>query len=171
MTVRIGVTGHRYLADPGAVAIAVDVVLDEFCPAGHADPVVVVTGLAEGADRLVADRVLARPPAALHAVLALPADDFRTDFPDTAAAFDGYLARAVEIDVVRASGTDREESYEAAGRAVVDASDVVIAVWDGQPAGGRGGTAEIVDYARERGVPVRVVPADRWGAQVESTCR
>jgi hypothetical protein len=37
---------------------------------------------------------------------------------------------------------------------VVDSSDVVIAIWDGEPGNGRGGTAEIYDYARRRGVPV-----------------
>jgi hypothetical protein len=161
MTVRIGVTGHRHLADPVAVAAAVDTVLDELCPVGHPDAVVVVSSLAEGSDRLVADRVLARPPATLHAVLPLPTSDYRSDFPETAAEFDTYLSRAAAIDVTGTAGTAREGAYQAAGRAMVSASDVVVAVWDGRPAAGQGGTAEIVGYARRRGIPVRVVPAER----------
>lgn len=161
MTVHVGVTGHRRLADPGAVSAAVDAALADLCPMGHGDRVVVVSGLAEGADRLVVDLVLARPPAQLHAILPLPADDYRTDFPGTATAFDDYLRRAVRVDVACAAGTDREQAYEAAGRAMVDASDVLIAVWDGLPAAGRGGTAEIVEYARGHDVEVRVVPAER----------
>jgi hypothetical protein len=31
---------------------------------------------------------------------------------------------------------------------------VLIALWDGQPSRGKGGTAEIVAYARQRGIPV-----------------
>ena len=161
MTVHIGVTGHRHLADLPAVVGAVDTVLDGLCPVGHRDAAVIVSALAEGADRLVVDRVLARPPATLRAILPLPSDDYATDFPRTASAFAGYLEQAGEIVISRPSGTVREVAYEAAGRAMVDASDVVLALWDGQPAAGRGGTAEIVAYAHDRGVRVVVVPVQR----------
>jgi hypothetical protein len=33
----------------------------------------------------------------------------------------------------------------------------LVAVWDGQPAAGKGGTADIVDYARRHGIEVRIV--------------
>jgi hypothetical protein len=48
----------------------------------------------------------------------------------------------------------RTEAYERAGRYVVEHSDVLVAVWDGLPARGRGGTAEIVEWARGLGKPV-----------------
>jgi hypothetical protein len=48
----------------------------------------------------------------------------------------------------------REEAYEATGLYVVEHSDVLIAVWDGRPARGRGGTASIVATAREQGLPM-----------------
>jgi hypothetical protein len=161
MTVHIGVTGHRHLADRPAVIAAVDTALDQWCPVGHADPVVIISGLAEGADRLVVDRVLARAPAALHAILPLPAEDYALDFPRTESEFAEYLAVAAVVDVSRPTGTERVEAYEAAGRAMVHGSDVVLALWDQRPAEGRAGTAEIVDYAREHGVPVVVVPVER----------
>ena len=44
-----------------------------------------------------------------------------------------------------------------AGKVVVDRSSVVLAVWDGQPSRGLGGTADVVAYARQRGVTVTVV--------------
>jgi hypothetical protein len=40
---------------------------------------------------------------------------------------------------------------------VVDPSDVLVAVWDGEPARRLGGTADVVAYARERGVPAIVI--------------
>ena len=43
----------------------------------------------------------------------------------------------------------RTEAYEQAGRYIVEHSDVLLAVWDGLPARGRGGTAEIVAWARD----------------------
>jgi len=36
-----------------------------------------------------------------------------------------------------------EDAYMAAGRRVVDLSDVMIAVWNAKPAKGKGGTADI----------------------------
>jgi hypothetical protein len=50
-----------------------------------------------------------------------------------------------------------EEAYYAAGRYIVDHADRLIAVWDGDPPRGLGGTADVVDYARLIGVPVTVL--------------
>ncbi len=40
---------------------------------------------------------------------------------------------------------------------MLDRADELWAVWDGEPARGPGGTADVVAHARGRGVPVRVV--------------
>jgi hypothetical protein len=48
----------------------------------------------------------------------------------------------------------RDASYESAGKYVVNSSDVLIAVWNGEAAAGQGGTAEIVKYARSIGHPL-----------------
>ena len=37
---------------------------------------------------------------------------------------------------------------------VVELSDIVLAVWNGKPAKGKGGTADVVAYAIRRGVPL-----------------
>lgn len=50
-----------------------------------------------------------------------------------------------------------EEAFYAAGKAVVDACDWLIAVWDGEPARGLGGSADVVAYARNRGKVVHVI--------------
>ena len=42
----------------------------------------------------------------------------------------------------------------ACGLRTVDQSAAVIAFWDGQPAAGRGGTAEIVEYVRKQQKPL-----------------
>jgi hypothetical protein len=39
----------------------------------------------------------------------------------------------------------------------VSGSDVLMAVWDGQPARGKGGTAEVVEYARALGKPLILI--------------
>lgn len=159
--VRIGVTGHRVLQDEEGVTRAVDELLDRLA-AGGGVVMELRSGLAEGADRLVADCVLARPGARLVGMLPLPPEDYMADFgtPASQAAFRTLLDRAAAVVVVEPAPT-REAAYERAGRAIVDASDVLVALWDGEGSRGRGGTAEIVAYAMDRGVPVEVVRVTR----------
>ena len=45
-------------------------------------------------------------------------------------------------------------AYEAVGRAVLNQSDLLLAVWDGEPEQGRGGTGAVVEEALQRGIPV-----------------
>ncbi len=156
---RVGVTGHRTLADPDAlvpaVRAAIEGLIERFL-GPEADPtLLVISALAEGADRLVAREVLARPGAALEAALPLPAREYQDDFATQAsqAEFTGLLGRAARVWHAP-PGSSREEAYERAGRHVVDRADVVVALWDGQPSRGRGGTATVVSYARDQGIPV-----------------
>jgi hypothetical protein len=156
--VRVGVTGHRAFVDDAVdVAAAVDAVLDRYAPPGTV--LEVRSSLAEGADRIVAERALLRPASTLVAVLPVARDDYADDFTDIG-SFDDLLSRATAVELVHPQAT-REAAYEAAGRAVVDGSDVLVAVWDGEASRGQGGTAEIVAYARAKGIPVEVVQVRR----------
>jgi len=154
---RIGVTGHRRFDHPERARQAAQRVV-----AGCDPPLELWTSLADGADRLLVDVVRAVDPAArLVVVLPLDPDDYRADFDaDSAAEFDELLATADEVHTVAPQRT-REAAYAAAGMAVVDAVDVLVAVWDGAPARGHGGTAEIVQAARTRGREVAVIPVTR----------
>ncbi len=49
----------------------------------------------------------------------------------------------------------------AAGVWMVDRSDRLVAIWDGKPAAGLGGTGDVVAYALERGIPVVRVDVER----------
>ena len=48
-------------------------------------------------------------------------------------------------------------TFEAAGLTMLALSDILVAVWDGKPAEGRGGTGQIVEEAARRGAPIVVV--------------
>ncbi len=162
-SLRIGVTGHRQLPDPAAllpaVRTAIQGVIERFLGPGAEPALLVVSALAEGADRLVATEVLAGPDATLEASLPLPPAEYLGDFTGDAskAEFTEMLGQAASVWVARPGGS-RDEAYERAGRHVVDRADVLIALWDGEPPRGHGGTATVVSYAREQGVPVAWVP-------------
>ncbi len=162
----VGVTGHRSLAEPQALERRVEDALQRldrrFASAGLPWPeLTVASALAEGADRLVARVVLRRPGAQLLAVLPLPRDDYRADFTDAASGqeFDDLLGRADHVLLVPPAPS-RDEAYAAAGRTVLAQCDVLIALWDGLPARGLGGTAELVVAARALATPLIWIRTD-----------
>jgi len=166
---RVGVTGHRNIdCEDTALRTAVGKrlgLIESLCPKGTAATPVnltVVSALAEGADRIVAWTGIARG-ASLEAVLPLPLDDYLSDFKsDTSRSeFCTLLIDHASAITELPAAAARDEAYERAGRAIVDRSEVLLALWDGQPAHGRGGTAEIVSYAQQQGVPVLQVPVER----------
>ena len=157
---RIGVTGHRRLDDEEALAGQVGRALErvkELLPASPYTRVLftVVSPLAEGADRLVAREVLKNEGADLEVPLPLPREEYVRDFQsdESKREFDNLLSQAREVMELGPSESP-EEAYERVGHYVVGRCDVLIALWDGQLSKGQGGTAEIVQYARDREVPL-----------------
>ena len=146
----IGITGHQDLTPRTAalVAVAVDAVL-----AGRA--VVGVTSLAAGADQVFAECVL-RSGGTL--VVVVPAKQYRDTFAveRDAATFDHLLERATTV-IQLPFGVPSEAAYWAAGQEIVRRCDRLVAVWDGEGGAGRGGTADVVRYARAHGRDVVVV--------------
>jgi hypothetical protein len=156
----VGVTGHRDLRDdPELLARIAAVMREAQALAGEASgrltTIEVLSGLAEGADRLVACQVLREPNATLLAVLPLPAAEYSSDFASASSCrdFDALLARAREV-LVMPPARAREEAYLASGAYIARHSDVLLALWDGLAARGIGGTAEIVDLARAEALPL-----------------
>ena len=77
---RIGVTGHRVLAELPLVAAGVEAALDRIEAAFPGQAPVVISALAEGADRLVTQAVLRRPGARLRVVLPMARSEYLADF-------------------------------------------------------------------------------------------
>jgi hypothetical protein len=117
--------------------------------------IVVVSSLAEGSDRIVAEAGLIGG-CKLEVVLPLHRAEYAKDF-ETAKSreiFDGLLARASKIVDLDGSPAERPRAYEAAGLFMLDNIDVLITIWDGEGAAGVGGTAEIVERAIADGIMV-----------------
>lgn len=151
---RIAVTGHRGLG-PETVRL-VDVAVRRYL-GSVAGGVVGVSCLADGADTIFARAVLDQG-GVLEVVI--PAERYRDGLPEAhREVYDELLNRA---SVVRR--LEFEESTSAshmrASELIVEGADLVLAVWDGQPARGYGGTADVVAFVRERGVPVEVIWPD-----------
>ena len=165
-TFRIGVTGHRELADPDALRAAIRkaqrglIELLPVAPAAGSDSRGGF-GAGRGGDRLVAEEILADPDGPVGGGAAAASTDYEEDFKTEASKeeFRRLLARAsitwtAPTTEDPPTKEDRDKAYEQAGQYVVDRSDALIALWDGEDPRGPGGTAEIVAYAQENGVPV-----------------
>jgi hypothetical protein len=168
---RIGVAGHRVLAERELVEAGIEAAIDRIEGSHPGRSLVVVSALAEGADRLVVRAVLKRAGSRLDAVLPLPKFDFLNDFatPDSKEDFLRLIAQADYVTGLPECAT-REEAYAAANERLLDDLDVLVAVWDGKDAQGQGGTAEVVARARASGLPLAWVHAgNRTPGTMEAT--
>lgn len=170
-SLRIGVTGHR-LARLGRgnldsiMASAAQVLADigVFAAQHGAAQCSLVTNLADGADSLVADAALALGWP-LDAVLPFARGDYADDFSVGVIrdALERHLTAAHRIFELpgtrgdRGAAGDSAGAYERAGRVVIAQADLLIGVWDGQPAQGRGGAAQIIAEAVDQGLPVIII--------------
>ena len=151
----LGVTGHRILAESAKIRAGVRRGLERISETFPGHPLTVLSSLAEGADRLVAKEVLAAPGALLVAVLPVARTDYLTDFT-SAASRDEFLeliGRAHQI-VELPPQASRDASYQSAGNYVVNHCDVLMTVWDGRDAQGKGGTGATVARARRKQIPL-----------------
>jgi hypothetical protein len=144
---RIAITGHRNLDGPTTVMVdnAIRRLLGEFTD------VVGISCLAAGADQIFARAVL---DMGGRLEVVIPAFDYATTLGVAAhRRFEELKGRAFRIQEP-AHETATPNAYLDAGLLTLRRLDRLIAVWDGRPAAGVGGTAEIVEHARRRGIEV-----------------
>ncbi|MFD4600918.1 hypothetical protein ACFWPQ_23190 [Streptomyces sp. NPDC058464] len=149
---RVGVTGHRSI--PASVLPFVRSALRRQFSRTDVE-LEALSCLAAGADQLFADIALAH---GVPVTAVIPGMDYEAHLDDAEAqAAYRRILRSCTARVDLPRQPTHEQAYFAAGRWVVDHCDHLIAVWDGRPARGPGGTGDVVAYARRRGVPVTVL--------------
>jgi hypothetical protein len=170
---RIGVSGHRNIREQSGLKVALKAALAEIETVYSQKPEVIISPLAEGADQIVARMCMEEYGIHLVAVLPVPRDDYVQDFKRESSRETFLRLSAAAWQTVQIPPQpSRDQAYATAGRYVVDHCDVLIALWDGEPALGRGGTGEIVTYAREQNRPlVWIVTGHADGGQERGTDR
>jgi hypothetical protein len=156
---RVGITGHRDLPEPTcrlvSAAIATQLELLESIEG--------ISSLAEGADQIFAEQVV-KAGGALTAVV--PSAYYGRSFETVSGGANYRRLRAQAREVIELPFTvPSQDAYWAAGQRIVSLAEVLLAVWDGTPSRGIGGTADVVAFAGERGVPTTVLwpPGSRRG--------
>lgn len=174
----IGITGHRVLVDPELISKAIDDCLTieiegrikSRCNGKLPYRFIGISPLADGSDRLFAEQINGRENYSLSVVLPFEKNLYKCSFVDgkghafsdsSLEEFDKLLSvdsDYLELFKLRHAPTENKDRfYYHTGKFVVDNSDIVIAVWDGNPGKGFGGTADIVAYARRMNKPVIVI--------------
>jgi hypothetical protein len=148
---RIAISGHRGLPPDTARLVdeAVRAVL-----AGQAADVIGLSLLADGADQIVASALLDLG-GRIEAII--PAARYREGLPPVAwLEYDRLLAQAETVH--RLDFTEStSEAHMAASEFMLRQADELWAVWDGKPARGYGGTADVVARAHDSGIAVQVI--------------
>jgi hypothetical protein len=146
--VRLGITGHQDI-EPNArgwIEQMMNREIEKFKASFGS------TCLARGADQIFAG-ALVQKSIPFEAVIAC--DNIERSFTSEQdiQKFRGFLSIAHQIIRLNYPYPSAEAFFEASTR-MVDRVNAVIAVWDGRPAQGFGGTADVVNYAVERGVKI-----------------
>lgn len=159
----IGATGHRDLCPEDVPLLKEKVrgVAEKLAERLKATPLLLLSGLAEGADQLVAEVALSAG-IGLVVVLPMPMEIYiETMSEEARQQFTALFSRAalkIELPLNGVSGAHlatsesaRVDQYRALAIFLATHSQALIALWDGVD-GKTGGTAEVVDYVRN-GIP------------------
>jgi hypothetical protein len=174
----VGVTGHRAEVLPAGSLDALrsrirDVLLlvadagkallqkEQDCFATLPPRMRFVSPVADGADQIAAEAAL-ELGWELQAVLPFSREEYRASLADDAARerFDHLIGRATCVLELPGDKERLLDAYVMTGRATVAHCDMLIAVWDGLPPRGRGGTGEVVQLAITHGTAVIHLPLD-----------
>ena len=177
----VGVTGHRAEMLPeGSVPVLRDRIRDVLqqieeagrdllekerdCFADGPVKLRFVSPIADGSDQFAAEEAL-ELGWELEAILPFEREWYRASLANDGARarFDTLLARATSVLELPGDPAHSLDAYVMTGRATVAHCDVLIAVWDGLPPRGRGGTGEVVQLALTRGTAIIHVPLSPGG--------
>lgn len=153
----VGFSGHRQLANSDAVGLAIRTALESL-KGEAAGEWVAVSSVATGGDQVFIEEAHSLA-LSWYAILPLPKAEFAKDFSTGEwATVEDALSKAEHVRVITENGS-REDAYLDAGMETVNSADVLLTVWDGEPARGKGGTADVVDYAKSIGKPLMIIDA------------
>jgi len=130
----------------------------------------IYTALAEGADRIVSEPIMETENSVMKVVLPLVQEEYEEDFETEESLNQFRLLLSMDPNPIRLRHKrlleeclpeevldQRRNAYYNAGKFIVDECDVLIGIWDGLPGKGRGGTKDIIEYAKSIQRPIILI--------------
>ena len=95
----------------------------------------------------------------ISCVLPFPANEYLQDFttPECARMASQAIDDAAARLVLPGTRGEGDRAYERANQIILTHSDILLAIWDGVRAAGRGGTGDVVQAAVDAGLPTVIV--------------
>lgn len=164
----VGVTGHRDLSNSNIGPLRQQILkllsdirgimpFEEQSPMWSTRPpgFRILSAIAEGSDRIAAHAGL-ELGYELQCCLPMTRDEYENDFltESSRREYRDLLDRATAVFEIDSIPAGEPIMYLNAGEAILERSDVLLAVWDGKPPRGIGGTGDIVRRAQGTGIPV-----------------
>jgi hypothetical protein len=151
----IGFTGHRRIENEEKVA---QVLRETIASLRQelGDEIVGRSSIASGADTLFAEACRAAKIPWI-ALLPFPEAEFAKDFTEGDWKRAKALLDQAERVEVSSATAERPAGYLDCGLATVDGANLMLALWDGKPSRGAGGTAQIVEHARRVQKPLVII--------------
>jgi hypothetical protein len=152
---RVGITGHSNITGETAELVRVEMsnVISQYAKLDDAG-LIGITCLGRGADQVFAEVVLSLKG---QLEVVVPSKDYdQIPDPKSSARYQRLLRQAVSVREMPFE-TAGPEAYFAATKELIQASEIILAVWDGGPPDGRGGTADAVNFARQAGREIVVI--------------
>jgi hypothetical protein len=152
----VGLIGHRKLLPQeldGLVAEFDDFLAGLIGTFKHT-PILLLTSLAEGADR-IALRSRFRDSLTIYAVLPFEIEDYRSDFQGEHSLkdFDDSLHRVdqcIEVFSSDSKSSQRDLDYRKCANWISDRSNILVAIWNGKFNDEPGGTSDTINYRMDK---------------------
>lgn len=153
----IGITGHRDILDKEKNKVAtefralIQLLQRRYKNLGFR----VVTGVAEGADQLITKTCIDLAEKGIDiepvTVLPMPIEEYRKDFSGDALIELNDLIQKLnskKFSIVElGSNENRNECYANLGRYLINKSDILVSVWNGDNLNDKGGTCDVTQLA------------------------
>ncbi len=140
---KVGITGHQNIG-PNETIEWITNILSEIIKELSIE--LGFTSLAIGADQLFA-QLLKQNNIPYYVIV--PCNNYEKTFTDATSLGIYQTLLNSSINKFQLPFTEPSETaFYAAGKEIVDRSDLMFAIWNGQPAEGLGGTGDIVKYAQ-----------------------
>ncbi len=166
--IRIAVTGHRFLDTNNDLSASIQKVLAQIINDHPNTDHHLLSALSEGSDQFVARIALLYKEIKLIVLLPLPEElyllDFKTD--EGRKKFKHFMNIADQVLTLTENG-NLDTAYDDLGRYLVDQCHVLIALWNGEYSGKRGGTGEVVKKALNAGKLIYWIFADNGNKEGE----
>ena len=143
--IRIAATGHRFLDTNYDLTASIQKVFAQIIQDHPGANHHLLSALSKGSDQFVARIAMQYKEIKLIVPLPLPEElyllDFETD--EGRKKFIHFMNIADQV-LTLTENSDHDSAYDVLGRYLIDQCHVLIALWNGEYSGKRGGTGEVV---------------------------